>query len=78
LLDGSVVLDEGDFRSTLVKLIHEQLNVLQPNDRTALLASMTRYFDTNPRLSELVDPTRAFLAVSDPSYLRQAALSQPG
>lgn len=67
LLNGNIKVEEGDFRHALVKLVNEQLNLLPERTRDSVLASMTRYFDTNPDLSTMLDPAEAFLALSDMS-----------
>lgn len=68
LLTGKVALNDSDFRSTLVKLINEQLGHLQDGPRQELLASLFTYIDSNPNVSALADPTQSILATLDPNY----------
>jgi hypothetical protein len=77
LLSGKVALEEGDFRSTLIKLINEQLNSISPKEQKLLLGAIYKYFDKNPNLDTLLDPTKAFLTLFDPTFLNRARLSQP-
>ncbi len=80
LLEGTVQppLAEGDMRLVLVKLIHEQLNLLPPETQNKLKTSMLAYFDTNPNMQALTDPAQSLIALFNPQFTNQTALSQPG
>lgn len=76
LLSGSIALDEGDFRSTLVKLVQEQFSKMPLKDQERLKVALRVYFDKNPDLASLIDPAKAFLAVTDARYFNKANLEQ--
>jgi hypothetical protein len=74
----AIQLDEGDFRLTLVKLLQEQFQQLAQEEREHLFSLLIHYFDTNPKLETMIDPTKAFLAFSNPHFFRKVALAQRG
>lgn len=78
LINGKIKLDDGDSRLALVKLINEQLGILSPTDKDSLKGLLATYFDTNPDLEVLTDPSKAFLAISDPTLSRQTIAEQRG
>jgi len=78
LLAGTVQppLDASDFRLTLVKLVNEQFSKIGDTDQARLKDSLRVYFDKNPDLTSLIDPAKAFLAITDSSYFNKANMEQ--
>jgi hypothetical protein len=79
LIDGKAVGNTNPWSLALVKLINEQLDIIQsisPDQSTALRAKMFAYFDMNPNISSLTDPSNAFVTLSDPRLYRQGIITQ--
>lgn len=74
IMGGTIPLGEGDFRSTIIKLIQEQLASIPEKMRQQLLFSLASYLNTNPRFESLYDPTKAFLRMWNPRFSREASL----
>jgi hypothetical protein len=74
LLGGKIPLADGDFRISIIQMMHEQLSNLPPHLRAELLESFAGYLDYGPKLEQLYDPTYIFLKMWNPRLLREAPL----
>ena len=79
LLDGKSdpSLKPGDLRLALATDINTLLATL-PDGGKQLKSMLLSYFDTNPKVETMIDPSNAFLALSDPTFFRQVSLQQRG
>ncbi len=74
LLEGKIPLADGDVRITLIKMIQDQLAHLPEPLQKELLSLLSSYLSYKPKLESLYDPTRIFLMMWNPRFLREAPL----
>lgn len=60
MLNFTIAFPENDIRSRLVALIHSNLKLLSPKEREKVLAGLLEYFDGDPSLDALADPSKVF------------------
>lgn len=58
MLSGNIKFELGDLRANLVLSIKSHLKLLAPQEQAKLLTSLLEYFDGNPSLDALGDPSK--------------------
>ena len=75
ILGGTVTLEEGNFIGVLAKLVHEQLDQLDPEDRGVLLEELLDPYSNSAPLDEFTDPIATFVRLWDPRFLQEMNLA---
>ena len=60
MLSGTIVFPEADIRSRLIDLIRSHLKLMNPKDREKTLTALLEYFDGDPSIDSLADPSKVF------------------
>lgn len=60
MLNGTIKFDADSLKGKLVSLINGNLALLSPKDRASLLSSLLEYFDGNPSIGALAEPSKVF------------------
>lgn len=60
MLNRTIAFPETDIRSRLVDLIKAHLKLMNPSDKEKTIAALLQYFDGDPSIDSLADPSKVF------------------
>lgn len=63
---GDMPFPEGDVRNALLAKINDNLDQMSPQDRETILAGLAEFFDGNPSVELLSNPTKVFGRINIP------------
>lgn len=79
MINGGIVFKEGDPRIKLVALIQHQLEILDPEEATHVIAGLFAYYDKLPSTRSLTEPMHAFASIFEEGDTNlEKILRQPG
>lgn len=64
MLGGKIKFDQGDIRSKLITQLNQQLGLMSTKEREKVLTSLLEFFDGDPSLDTLADPSKVFAGIS--------------
>jgi hypothetical protein len=78
VITGEIQVGENDFLGILAKLIHEQLNKIDPSERERLLDELLSPYEQPQSLEQLMNPLSCFISGWNPQCIRASALANHG
>lgn len=63
MLSGNIKFEAGDVRSSLITQIKSNLKLLSPKDQEKFLLTLLEYFDGDPSIDTLADPSKVFAGI---------------
>jgi len=76
-IEGKITVEKEDVRYSLFMNIRTLLGQLPEGEREAMITQLVDYYNTNPPVSTLIDPTKAFLSLIHPRFAESVASQQP-
>jgi hypothetical protein len=78
IISGEMTIGENDFLGVLAKLVHEQLDKLDPKAQETVLDELLKPYDQSPSLDPLTSPLSCFISGWNPQCIRDSALAGHG
>lgn len=63
MLSGNIKFEAGDVRASLITQIKSNLKLLSPKDQEHILMTLMEYFDGDPSIDTLADPSKVFAGI---------------
>ena len=63
MLSGNIKFEQGDVRASLITQIKTNLKLLSPKDQERFLITLLEYFDGDPSIDTLADPSKVFAGI---------------
>jgi hypothetical protein len=63
MLSGNIKFEAGDIRASLITQIKTNLKLLSPKDQEKFLLTLLEYFDGDPSIDTLADPSKVFAGI---------------
>lgn len=63
MLSGNIKFEAGDVRANLILQIKSNLSMISAPDREKLLSTLLEYFDNDPSIDTLSDPSKVFAGI---------------
>lgn len=63
MLSGNIKFEAGDVRASLITQIKTNLKLLSPKDQEKFLLTLLEYFDGDPSIDTLADPSKVFSGI---------------